>query len=403
MKENSIEILVIGAFDRNNYGDLLFPFIIEHQFRLLLPDAKLSFYGIVESDLSGIGAKPTQSLKEFYNKCNNGGSDHTVVIVGGGETLAASWSMLYSFINRTFSLVVRALNKLKLTIELNKVARILLTGKTQLPFTFDKTDFMRVNSVIGNSLGGNGFDEFFSNKYKNATERLSGIDYLAVREKRTHQLLSNKGISSYIVPDSAILISTIFDTSCLQGKVKPEILKFVELNKYVFFQIKNSVYKRFESIVLSELEKIQKQSGITVCLCPIGQAFLHDDHLALDRINKELSGNHILFQNVSIYDIMYLIANTECYVGTSLHGAITAMSYSRPYIGFNKEIVKLDSYLKQWAIEPLNSCANVIELASSVVQAINVDRELIREKTMDQIHLVHESFHKMRDIIQGQK
>ena len=52
-------INIIGAFDRYNYGDLLFPIVIEKYIKEnkkdLLEKYDLRYFGLVESDLSSVG------------------------------------------------------------------------------------------------------------------------------------------------------------------------------------------------------------------------------------------------------------------------------------------------------------------------------------------------------------
>lgn len=54
-------INIIGAFDRYNYGDLLFPIIIEEYIKKynceLIKKYKLEYYALVQSDLSKVGGK----------------------------------------------------------------------------------------------------------------------------------------------------------------------------------------------------------------------------------------------------------------------------------------------------------------------------------------------------------
>ena len=62
------DILIIGAFDRYNYGDLLFPIILEKQLQTYGQDFRFQFLGLVKSDLRPQGGIPTQGLKEFYRQ-----------------------------------------------------------------------------------------------------------------------------------------------------------------------------------------------------------------------------------------------------------------------------------------------------------------------------------------------
>src|SRR5262249_60885946 len=83
-------VAVIGAFDRFNYGDLLFPAVLG---RLLggagTPPA--DFYAAVRSDLRRVGGQRTRPLKELFRPgaLPEGGA----AILAGGEILDAGWAI----------------------------------------------------------------------------------------------------------------------------------------------------------------------------------------------------------------------------------------------------------------------------------------------------------------------
>ena len=86
---------------------------------------------------------------------------------------------------------------------------------------------------------------------------------------------------------------------------------------------------------------------LEIILCPIGMAPNHEDH----KILKEMANasNHFkLIIPRNIYEIMYLIAYAKIFVGTSLHGIITAQSYNVPFIALNKKIKKTKEYISTW-------------------------------------------------------
>lgn len=56
-------INIIGAFDRNNYGDLLFPIIIKEVLLKKGIAGNFNFFALKESDLSNVGALPTKRFK----------------------------------------------------------------------------------------------------------------------------------------------------------------------------------------------------------------------------------------------------------------------------------------------------------------------------------------------------
>jgi hypothetical protein len=89
IKKKMEKILVIGAFDRYNYGDLLFPLVIEKQLSSYGHPFEFQYFGLVKSDLSAVGGLPTQDLQEFYKACEEGGTP-VHVIIAGGEALGVT-------------------------------------------------------------------------------------------------------------------------------------------------------------------------------------------------------------------------------------------------------------------------------------------------------------------------
>ena len=103
-----------------------------------------------------------------------------------------------------------------------------------------------------------------------------------------------------------------------------------------------------------------------------------------------------MIDNPSIWDIMSLISQAEIYVGSSLHGAITAMSYNRPLIGFGPR--KLQTYIETWyetnAYE--YSFVSIDNLERKIKQRLDNGFTLPPE---EQMNLVEESFGRMRKLI----
>lgn len=392
------QILVIGAFDRFNYGDLLFPIIIEKELGTYPHHNTLNYYGIVNSDLSALGGKPTHNILDFYKTCNNG-SDKVNVIIAGGEAIDATWTSLLAALNPTFQLFCRVVNKLNLPIDSDWVARKMLKGETSLPFTFSKQAFKNVNTVIFNSLGGSKISAKAPKKEKELSTTLEQVDYLAVRDKVTTKNLLAKGITAKLVPDSAILMSKFFPVEKLAQEVSGEIAEYVRDNagEYLFFQINWSRGKGHEQELATNLDRIARETGTKICLCPIGTALNHDDQIALGNIRPLMKEKSVLFSDVNIWNIMYLIANSKAYMGTSLHGAITAMSFARPYVGIS--VLKLNSYLDSWGVEPLNRVVQINEMVEQFKLAIDVDQEKLSESRALQMHEVEKSFERMVQVL----
>lgn len=392
-------ILIIGAFDRYNYGDLLFPIVIEEQLKSYGGDIAFRFYGIVESDLSALGGKPTESIQDFYRRCDDVKAGKATVIVAGGEAVAVTWNSLLVALNRYFRLTRRYQHHINRIVDLNKVAKTFLKGRTDFPFVFNSDDFKAVKHILLNSLGGSEINPTLFTKEKALKQKLQSADYFAVRDNATQHNLGKAGIATQLFPDSAILMSKFFPTAVLADRVSPEVRDFVakHAKNYVFFQTNRNHAKGNEELIANQLNNLQQRHGVSICLCPIGRALNHDDHEALETIRPLLRKQAAYFGDSHIWDVMYLIANSACYIGTSLHGAITAMSFAVPYVGLR--VRKLDSYLKTWGVEALNHVVGLDEIDSQFALARQVPPEELQRTLNIQIKESEKSFDTMYKII----
>ena len=391
-------ILIIGAFDRFNYGDLLFPLVIEAQLATYGQSFDTRYFGIIKSDLSALGGKPTDDIRAFYRACRET-TGHTSVIVAGGEAVAVTWSSLLLALSSKFKRTHRFHHRLNKVIDLNAFAKRRLHGETELPFVFTASDFAGVDRIIFNSLGGSEIDPATFDRFSGLRDKLRNVDYFAVRDVATQQHLANQGIQTHLYPDSAILMSNFYPTALLAERVSPQITEYVARNRhrYLFFQIKNNHAKTNEQLIARQLDAIARQTGLHLCLCPIGKALNHDDHLALQRIAPLLAQPNTLIDEVTIWDIMYLIANAGVYAGTSLHGAITAMSYAVPYVGI--AVPKLHSYLTTWGVGGINRTVPLSEVHDGVSRALATDRMALQRSRDQQVEAAQTSFSYIQQLV----
>lgn len=392
------KILIIGAFDRFNYGDLLFPIIIEQQLKTYHQTLDIAYFGIIESDLRNLGGKPTEDIQAFYEACNQG-DKRANIIVAGGEAIGVTWNSLLAALRKNYKPIRRYEHHLEKFINLNKLAKNILKGQTDLPFVFNKEDFNKVDYVLFNSLGGSEIPDKIFRQVPKLKHKLQQVDYFSVRDLITQKRLDDKGISTLLYPDSAILMSKFYTIAVLEDLVSDGVRSYVQnkKGKYVFFQINRNHAKHNEAKIAAKLNEIYEQMGIDCCLCPIGKAANHNDDEALKVIHPLLEGRGTLFDEVNIWDIMYLIANAQCYIGTSLHGAITAMSYAVPYVGIN--VKKLDSYLHTWGVSPLNHISTIDDLLDQYKKAVEVSKEALEDSKNRQFKAIEESFDKMAQLL----
>ena len=92
---------------------------------------------------------------------------------------------------------------------------------------------------------------------------------------------------------------------------------------------------------------------------------------------------------------MGLIKNSKCFIGTSLHGIITAMSFGIPYLCINNK-QKLKNYIKDWDYKNFQNqpfCTDFINVFFSSEFFIG-DFELQKE-------LIRKNFKRIEEILNG--
>jgi polysaccharide pyruvyl transferase WcaK-like protein len=378
----------LSASDRINYGDLLFPILFKSVLESRHPQAVFINYAVVKSDFSEFGALPTASYLSFQKQVKLlGGS----VVVGGGEVFFTEWRTLYSYISPIYYRLLknRYFKKLNAKIDFAKI--VLSNNQVAIPFCPSPDELKNDNlNLFFSSVGG----VFFGNKEKPKNsaliKTLKKSSLLSVRDQRSYDSMKLFGLDPKLVPDSAIIMSDIFSQESLYDKTD---LKNLKDKKYLFFQLGR--YKSPTDLIkfTTQLKNIGEKLNLEVVLCPIGLAPGHEDDIILHKIYK-LEPSFLLVKPKNIYDIMFAISNASLYVGTSLHGLITAQSFGKPYVGLNKNLTKLDSYLKTWTDKAMG-CFDFESLEEIVPLYENWNFDLRSQQLLLQKQMVYSNLELM--------
>jgi hypothetical protein len=391
------KIAIIGAFDRYNYGDLLFPILLEKEFETYRDQFDLEYYALLKSDLSNYGAKITKDFGDLFSEELPEGS---IVVIAGGDVIGAEWITMHQYLQDGLDVLflrfMRKYARLYKQIDRNLAKRY--QSRSDMPWILSKKMFKNNVKVIFNSVGGSNLKVLRSYYQNYLKENLSDVDYLSVREEDTKSGLKNIGIENeiFVSPDSAVIMSEYFPKEFLRDQVRKEIKNLDE--NYICFQIKKEYgLKNIETLV-DQLDKIYDHYGFRVLLLPIGTAYGHEDHIALKAI-KERIKNAEMFDDLTIFEVMYLIANSKGYIGTSLHGAITSISFEVPYLGLVEDISKLKSFLEKWAVDLYKGGVGYDGIFDGINKFINPPKVQLCEKKNEMIGLVRQNYLRIKQII----
>lgn len=390
------KLYVLSPSDRFNYGDMLFPYILKHYLGHAVDE--IVNCATVVSDLSDRGGMPTLGYTELFEA---NATEDNFLVVAGGESLFSSWLAILSFIYSDIDEKLKRIRSLPNIPLLHYVCMAYLNYmlkkqyalKTRYPFTLGLYELPHFKAILYNSVGSVGLA---NNKRiinsKVLRHLLSSASYLAVRDNGTCRGLEKMRVQHNLYPDSAILMSEVFsDNFLINNKSIPKIP--FDKGCYVFFQINMLSANGKEKFFAKIIADINKRMGIPFVLCPIGTALGHCDNEALKAISIYLPKECFFYVDTpNIWDIMYLIKNSRLYVGTSLHGAITAQSFSVPMVTHGK--MKLRQYLTDWG----GCFTELNNLEENIIRQLN--HPIICSST-EQKKMAVESMHNMLDIIEG--
>ncbi len=337
-----MNVHIIAASDRNNYGDLLFPIILKKYLEKNDYDMKFYNYAIIESDLSSFGALPTHPFTQIYKNVKNG--ENNKIVIAGGEVIGGGWLNIQRFVSTFWNKVYH-----------NKYLRFIINKFELLeryfyykdghsrPFILDGSRFNR-NDIYYNSIGAQGAKKLIQNNtsYKNY---FNSIKHLSIRDKNTNAIFNQLNINNYLVPDSALIMSDLM-TNDLQSNISTKCAEIVNDN-YIFLQIGNNKGPEDVNKFITDVIKIADNNKLKILLCPIGLALDHGDDIILKKIHSEFP-NLQYYEPKNLYETMYLLKRSKMYVGTSLHGVITAQSFNVPFFVFPEKIGKLKIYIDTW-------------------------------------------------------
>lgn len=401
MGDRGKSLFILSPNDRYNYGDLLFSYIIKYKLKGCYD--KFVNIATIDNDLTKVGGEKVHSLSYLYNCEKNGDSD---LMLAGGESLMTDWLTCYKFIYKSVKIPLllsclcfiayRLAPRYGLSIR-NHYGRRKFNGQTKFPYSISKAEIKNIGHIFYNSIGGSSLTPSIISNSK--IRDLQKIDYIAVRDEQSYNVLKGKNVIVNLVPDSAILLSEVFPLNILEKNVSKDIIKYTQRKRYIVFQVNKKRGEKQYQKICESLRACSQQLNVDICLCPIGYAPDHEDPEVLSKLYQELGPKiSTFFGDNTIWDIMYLIAKSSFFIGTSLHGVITAMSFAVPYLGLYGK--KTQSYIKTWGVNLLaeRSLNNDICEVCDLIE-LKLEKELSENRKM-QLTIVNKSFDRIKEVSQ---
>lgn len=363
-----VNVIAYGAYDRHNYGDLLFAIVLKRYL-----EASGRFFVLIaatkKSNLSGYGALPTISLKKALEQTSQ--QPKTMLIVAGGECLTAQWESIIGYLApQAFYYPIKAGPSLIGHKAFIRLSRMFTAIPSDMPLVLGERDLPGYK-VMYNGVGGNEISGKNPLIHQAIKRNLKDCTYVSVRDHQTSAELDRLGVEHNLVPDSAILISDIY----------PQQVDSTEPG-HIVFHISDHYAKRRVEAIAQQLTELNVITGMKIALLTIGKAPGHTDDGPLDKLYSLLGEERAYrVDSGNIESIIHCIAASKLYCGTSMQGAVTALAYAVPQLALlPKRVRKLSSFLETWVPKHCCGFAEISQISQIGTNLINSFGDIQREE-----------------------
>ncbi len=186
MNSHSASVL-FGAFDRHNFGDLLFPHLLE----ALLPGRAFECCGLAERDLRAFGGHQVTPLP----------APPAQLVHAGGELLTCSaWQAAAMLLDPDAAADTIARYNNEPAAAAAWAARQLGTARS-MPYVIGRDALAPGGKLIFNAVGGVEWDDLPAAQRDEVKAALGQADWLSVRDHDTQAALRAEGIDALLCPD----------------------------------------------------------------------------------------------------------------------------------------------------------------------------------------------------------
>jgi polysaccharide pyruvyl transferase WcaK-like protein len=292
-----------GTFDVENYGDLLFPLILEHRLADLCDDF---------IHVSPAGGAPmwddcvrTVGFDELLQQAPNIDG----VVVGGGQIIRATPTPLQVYDRGGISPFV--------TYPSLWLGAAHVAARANVPLCWNAPGVPREFTPVAGQL---------------VRWSASVTDYIGVRDESSRRWLQKAGVDQAIevVPDTAIEVSRVWTDEEISEAYENAFSKRGRSTpgRTLVFHVNRRWAREDTAAVAARLDRLCDKVAATPILIAIGPS--HGDGDVQRLVAREMETAPLLIDEPrSLIEIAACIGRSDAYLGSSLHGMITACSFGR--------------------------------------------------------------------------
>ncbi len=364
---SDLPLILFGAFDRHNFGDLLLAEISAS----VLRHRPLVFAGLAERDLTAFGGRKVRSIAEVAREWGGQPAD---VVQTGGEILTCS---LYEA--AVMLLSQEAAAKAIACHDADRAARQawseeLLGLHQQVAYLVPRSLFRRSRNFQYFGIGGTELANMPPPMRQEVFANLQHAGQVWVRDRVTQSHLEQAGIRSFLAPDPAAATAMLCGSRIASHRVTGEPAAVAARFPQGYLAAQFSAEFGDDATLRQigrQLQQLQRATGLGIVLFRAGAAPWHDDLEVYWRMlvaTPDLDA--VVAESLDIWDICALLANAAAYCGSSLHGRIVAEAWGRPAANLVRDtgrMTKQAAHALSWGYGSLPAVVAPAELATGVI------------------------------------
>jgi hypothetical protein len=370
----TLPLTLFGAFDRHNFGDLLFP----HLMTELLPGRSFEFAGLAQRDLRHFGGHCLHPLVSM------GRERPAHLIHAGGEVLTCSaWEAAVMLLDADAA--QQAIERYDDDPDAAAAwAASQLGTMRRAPYVAGREFVAPPGQLIFNAVGGVEWAAMPATRREEVKQALRGADWLSVRDHVTQRALQQEGIAAELCPDPAVMVRTCFGETIRQRREGLKPVRQAFPRGYLASQFSADFADDASLEALAQgLSRVAAETRLGVVFFRAGAAPWHDDRGLYEKLRLRMKpGSACVFDSLHLWDICALIAASRGVIASSLHARVVAMAYGLPRVSLKSPQQgdrpnKVGAFAETWEPSSLPRCVALGETEHAVRQALEFPSNLL--------------------------
>lgn len=306
MKDGIFRIAQFGTYDIESLGDTSFPKMLAYGLKKQSFPAEIELFSMTELEKTYNGNGHVYSFAQFPDR--QAAAPFDAVVIGGGEFI--HFAPMAVIINGEQTAYPKGYIWKK-PIEMAKAAGV--------PY---------VINCVGVSY------DMTPSEQKEIKEYLKDAVFVAVRDHYSAERLSLAGLTNVrLVADNLWYMNEMYPKETLAEKrAALEVRTGRNLSTpYILVQYGTT---KNAAMLASQLQDFKRENRLRVLLMPVN--YCHEDREGMRLLYEAGRGT---FEAVDDYfepeEMISVIAGARAFIGTSLHGNLTAASYGVPFVGID--------------------------------------------------------------------